>query len=74
MSEPLLTVNDRTSAVWQKLKPYFEKRLESLRRKNDGDKSPEQTAKLRGQIAEVSHLLALGTDMPQVPDETMIKD
>jgi len=71
MSEPLLSVNDRTSAVWQKLKPYLEKRLETLRRKNDSDKSQEQTAKLRGQIAEVNHLLSLGTDRPQVPDETV---
>jgi len=70
MREPLITAMERNSAVWQKLKPYLETRLETLRRQNDGQLTPDQTAKVRGRIAEVKGLLSLGTDKPQVADES----
>jgi len=72
MSEPVITPHERQSAVWQKLKPYLDTRLETLRRQNDGQLTPEQTAKLRGRIAEVKAILSLGTDKPQVADESAL--
>lgn len=76
MTEPVvITELERSSAVWQKLKPYYEARLASLRAKNDGNLTPEQTQRLRGQIAEVRGILSLGTDKPQVPNEAeLFKD
>lgn len=72
MTEPLITTHDRNSAVWQKLKPYLESRLEMLRQQNDGNRTEAQTAKLRGRIAEIKAILSLGTDKPQVPDENAL--
>ncbi len=56
--------------AWLKLKPFYEQRLLVLRAQNDGNLTPEKTAKLRGRIAEINVLLSLGTDKPQVPDES----
>lgn len=42
-----------------KLRLYYEARLSDLRRRNDGDLDLAATARLRGQIAECRHLLAL---------------
>lgn len=69
-----LTEIERNSAVWQKLKPYYEKRLETLRRQNDGNLNREQTAKLRGRIAECVGVLSLGTDKPAIEAETFKDD
>ncbi len=57
-----LELNDRDlqSELWLKLQPFLQARLAMLRRKNDTDLSPEQTAALRGRIAELKNLLAAG--------------
>jgi hypothetical protein len=55
----LLTPADRISPTWQKLNQHLTKRLEALRLQNDADNTPEQTAKIRGQIQEVKFLLKL---------------
>ncbi len=61
--------SDRQSALWQRLKAHLEARLAYLRAKNDSAKlSGDDTAKLRGQIAEVKALLTLGTDAPKIED------
>lgn len=59
---PQLELNDRDlqSELWLKLLPYLAARLALLRRKNDTNLTIEQTAALRGQIAEVKNLLAAG--------------
>lgn len=57
-----LTKDERQSALWQKISAYLEDNLQRLRIKNDGDKSPEETAKLRGQIVAVKKFLAMGED------------
>ena len=45
-------------------------RLEELRKRNDGDLSAEQTAKIRGRIAELKDLLTLAQPAPAlVADE-----
>lgn len=55
-----LTEHDLHSELWQKMLPYLAARLALLRRKNDAQLTPEQTAALRGQITEVKNLLAAG--------------
>lgn len=60
-----LTQADRDSATWQKLSRHLNERIETLRRKNDNDATPEKTASLRGQIMEAKALLALGDDKPE---------
>lgn len=76
MTSPLLTVHDRQSAVWLKLKPYLEARRETLRRKNDTfSMTADKTIHVRGRIAELKAILSLGTDKPEVPnEEELFKD
>lgn len=59
-----LTSIEKQSAVWLKLKKHMLERIDSLRCQNDGDHTPEETAKLRGRIAELRGLLAQG-DAPE---------
>lgn len=67
MSEFRLTDNDRNTPLWLALRAHLERRLESQRAKNDTDLSAEDTAKVRGRIAEIKALLALEAPPPQVP-------
>ena len=60
----LLDLNDRQSPTWRKLRDHFEQRLQELREKNDNDLGELATAKLRGQLAEIRYLLALGDQDP----------
>lgn len=64
-----LTAQERQSALWLKLEEYMLKKLEDLRKQNDGDMSVEATARLRGRIAQMKFLLALGEDQEQAPSE-----
>jgi hypothetical protein len=64
----LIDTHDRQSAVWLRLRAHYEARLLLLRSSNDGNLSAEQTAKIRGRIAEVKALLALEKDTPVVTD------
>lgn len=59
-----LTDADLQSAAWIKIKAKCEARIKSLRRQNDGDKDPIETAKIRGRIAEVKKLLAMENPSP----------
>ena len=63
-----LDTHDRQSAVWMRLKEHYEARLTLLRSSNDGSITAEQTAKLRGRIAEVKALLNLEKETPVVSD------
>jgi len=65
----LLTPGDRLSPAWIKLQQYYAERLETLRSKNDNALTADETARLRGQIAEVKALLAFGEDIQIVIDE-----
>jgi hypothetical protein len=58
---------ERTSSTWMQLSQHLTDRLATLRSENDGDLSPEQTAKKRGQIAEIKAMLALAKDNPIPP-------
>lgn len=55
-----LTEQEIHSAVWIKLRDHMADRLEALRCQNDGDLDPLATARLRGRIAAIKELLALG--------------
>jgi hypothetical protein len=47
------------SNTWIELKEYLTQRLDEARRKNDNPQTVELTERLRGQIAEIKHLLSL---------------
>lgn len=64
-----LDLNDRNSPTWAKLKRHLEAQIEKLRAQNDNDLDPVKTAKLRGRIAGLKNLLALGS-----PDPAMVAD
>ncbi len=55
---------DFASSTWKALVERMTDRVETFRAKNDGALSVEQTAHLRGRIAELKHLLALGNPSP----------
>lgn len=60
-----LTDEERASPAWQKLRRYMEDELATLRIANDAsDLDPISTARLRGRIAELKTLLALGKPAP----------
>jgi ribosomal protein L30/L7E len=69
MPEPVLTPGDRQTAVWQKISKYLEAELDRLRKQNDKPALPEDTARLRGRIAAVKDLLALGIERKPQPSE-----
>jgi len=67
MSDFRLTDIDRNTPLWLALRAHLERRLESQRAKNDTDLSPDETAKVRGRIAEIKALLALENPRPEIP-------
>lgn len=54
-----LKPQDFQTATWAKLRQHYQARLDVLRRRNDNNLSPEETAMIRGQIVECKHILAL---------------
>ena len=61
----LLTIEEKRSPLWRRLEEYLDERLIALRKENDGDRSELDTAKLRGRIAEVKSMIALGKETAQ---------
>lgn len=61
-----LSETDKQSAAWGKVQAYLTQRLAELRISNDGDCSPDATARTRGRIAEVKAMMQLGTDRPNL--------
>jgi ribosomal protein L30/L7E len=62
-----MTTADFQTAVWQRFKAKAEARLQSMRARNDNQAmTAEETAKLRGQIAELKHWLAADLPPPAV--------
>lgn len=55
---------DRTSPLWRDFSAHMEQRIALLRAQNDADKDPIQTANLRGRIAELKAISALGEPRP----------
>lgn len=59
------------SAVWIKLHTHLRSQLQTLRERNDGAQLDAiETARLRGRIAQVKEILALGQPEPEQPDAT----
>lgn len=56
-----LSEDELRSALWMKLAAHFENKLIRYRKKNDGNLGTDDTARLRGRIAEVKEILALDT-------------
>lgn len=59
-----LTDGERNSQIWARLNKHFEKQLETLRAKNDGPLSHDDTLALRGQIRNLRAVIALGDEPP----------
>lgn len=57
----LLSIEDRSSPVWAKIKGHLEHRLQKARERNDKPLGLEDTAQVRGEITALKGLLALGT-------------
>lgn len=61
-----LEQHERDSALWQRIEEvYLKPRLDTLRRRNDRELDPVETAKLRGRIAEIKGLLGIAEDAPK---------
>jgi hypothetical protein len=56
-----LAPSELRTSTWRRLEEHLNARLASLRAQNDNDLDEAKTAKLRGRIAEVINLLALGS-------------
>lgn len=67
-----LTGSEIHSALWKKIKEHLEERIALNRKKNDGDLTPERTAKVRGRIAEDFYVLGLG--QPDAPENLAFND
>lgn len=57
------------SALWQRIHTHLAERLDALRKSNDGDLGPEDTQRLRGRIAQLKEILALGREPVQVGED-----
>jgi hypothetical protein len=55
-----LTPIEVASALWTRLSAHLNERLQVLREKNDNALDEQTTARIRGEIAEIKRLLALG--------------
>lgn len=67
-----MTLSDfeRHSALWQKISKHLDERVQVLRARNDGDLDNIETAKLRGRIAAIKEIIALGEE----PNPVMVAD
>lgn len=64
-----LTHIERISPLWIKISTEIEKKIVSLRTKNDNDTlSERETAALRGQIKSLKFMLGLGDEMPPLDE------
>lgn len=66
--ERVLTNADVHTAIWKRLEAHLTERLASLRTRNDGNLTQEETAKLRGRIAEIKAFLDLAASPVQPVD------
>lgn len=57
-----LDTDDLESITWRRISEHLNKRLSKLREQNDGDLPDEETAKLRGRIAELKLILSFSKD------------
>lgn len=55
-----LTPDELRSSVWLKLRAHLTHELTRLRARNDGNFNAEETARIRGQIAQLKMILKIG--------------
>jgi len=60
-----LTSLEKDSALWTRISEELKTRLQVLREKNDGNHDTEETAKIRGSIAEVKLILGWSETNPK---------
>jgi hypothetical protein len=60
----MLLPQDFESTTWMRFRQFAIERLEELRQRNDGDLDEAETQRVRGQIAELKHWLALDHPTP----------
>lgn len=65
-----LSLAERNSHLWQRLAKHLEGRLQKLRTENDTDLTESRTAQLRGRIAEIKALMALGNEPIELDQES----
>lgn len=66
----VLDATDEASPCWQKLKAHYERRLADYRlRLEMPSLTDNESAVLRGRIAEVKALLAINNELPSIPNE-----
>jgi hypothetical protein len=69
---------DKRTALWLKLEAHWRTQLDTLRRRNDGALSPEETTHLRGRILQCKAFLALsgepGDGAPTDKAEAMVTE
>lgn len=62
MRKQILEKHERDHALWKKFEEILNYRLDIYRRQNDAQLDERQTERLRGRIAELKDLLALGRE------------
>jgi hypothetical protein len=63
-----LSNQELDSALWQKITGHLESRLEVARKRNDGDLSEFDTARLRGRIEAYKELLGFNDPAITITD------
>lgn len=63
-----LTIDFR-SETWRAIEEIAAKRIDDLRKRNDGQLNADETARLRGRLAELKDLLTLAK-----PDPALVAD
>lgn len=58
--ELVLKDSEIHSALWLRIEAYLQAQIQRYRAKNDQNLAPEETAQLRGRIAELKRILAAG--------------
>jgi hypothetical protein len=66
MSKCFVEPHEANTDLWKKLKAHYEARQLSLRTRLEGDQSETETAKTRGQLAEIKLFLALDIPPPSI--------
>jgi hypothetical protein len=57
---------EKTSSLWKKIEGELTARLAALREQNDSDRQHDDTAKIRGRIAEVKAILSWAKVDPKI--------
>lgn len=61
-----LSMGERASPLWLRMRAHLELLLESERRKNDGNLDPQETARVRGRISMLKQVIDFSVDLPPI--------